>query len=910
MSKKNQKPLILVDGSSYLYRAFHAMPPLVNSKNQPTGAVFGVVNMVKRLIEQYQPEKIAVVFDAKGKTFRNDMYPEYKANRPPMPEELRTQIEPLHNIITAMGIPLLCIPGVEADDVIGTLAQQATEKKHDVIISTGDKDFAQLVNQHVTLINTMTNKTLDINGVENKFGIKPNLIIDYLALMGDAVDNVPGVPKVGPKTAVKWLLEYGDLNGIINNADNIKGKVGENLRNNLKTLDLAKQLVTIKLDVALEARVDDLTPGPTNNGVLRQIYHNLEFKRWFKETTNNNSHYSSDSSHNKAQVTPKEENNFETIYSVEQLNSYMELIKQSKLIAFDTETTDLNYMNAELVGMSFAISKNHACYIPMAHDYDGAPKQLSIEQVLKIVKPILEDNQIKKIGQNFKYDQEVLKNYEINLNGILSDTMLESYVYNSIATRHNMDSLALKYLNKTTIKFEDIAGKGAKQLKFNKIPIEQASPYAAEDAAITFELHEYFSPEINQSGKLNFVLNQIEIPLINVLAQMERNGVKINEKKLNTQSGEIAKRLTELEEKAYELAGEEFNLNSPVQLQEILYNKLKLPVIKKTPKGQPSTAEPVLTELALDYPLPKIIIENRQLSKLKSTYTDQLPKQINAKTNRVHSSFHQAVTATGRLSSSDPNLQNIPVKTEEGRKIRKAFIAEKNHKLIAADYSQIELRIMAHLSQDRGLLNAFKNNIDIHKATAAEIFNTNISDVSNDQRRSAKAINFGLIYGMSAFGLAKQLGIERQAARNYIERYFERYPSVAGYMERTREMAHNQGYVETIYGRRLYLPLINAQNKAMQQAAERTAINAPMQGSAADIIKLAMLKLNRWLNENPENEKIKMIMQVHDELIFEVPEQQAEKAAQKIKCFMEQAAQLTVPLIVDVGIGDNWDEAH
>lgn len=917
MSHSN-KPLILVDGSSYLYRAFHAMPPLVNSKNQPTGAVFGVVNMVKRLIETYQPEKIAVVFDAKGKTFRNDMYPEYKANRPPMPDELRTQIEPLHNIITAMGIPLLCIPGVEADDVIGTLAHQATEQQHDVIISTGDKDFAQLVNQHVTLINTMTNKKLDISGVEEKFGIKPSLIIDYLALMGDTVDNVPGVPKVGPKTAVKWLLEYGNLDGVVNNADNIKGKVGENLRNSLETLALSKKLVTIKCDVELDASINELTPGPANNGILQQIYHNLEFKRWFKEASShaNNSAENTDHHHpnsNTHETSPKTEKNFKTIFTLEELNQYIEKIKSTKLIAFDTETTSLDYMEAKLVGMSFALSPHDACYIPMAHDYENAPEQLSIEQVLELIKPILESSDIKKIGQNFKYDQEVLKNYAVNLNGILSDTMLESYVYNSVGSRHNMDSLALKYLNKDTIKFEDIAGKGAKQKLFNEISIEQASPYAAEDAAITFELHQYFSPEINKSGKLNFVLNQIEIPLINTLATMERNGVKIDEAKLKQQSEEIAKRLVELETKAYELAGEEFNLNSPAQLQEILYNKLKLPILKKTPKGQPSTAEPVLTELALDYPLPKLIIENRQLSKLKSTYTDQLPKQINGNTHRVHSSFHQAVTATGRLSSSDPNLQNIPIKTEEGRKIRKAFVASENYKLIAADYSQIELRIMAHLSQDNGLLDAFKNNIDIHKATAAEIFNTPVESVTTDQRRSAKAINFGLIYGMSAFGLAKQLGIERSAARNYIERYFERYPGVARYMQSSRELAHEQGYVETIYGRRLYLPLINAQNKAMQQAAERTAINAPMQGSAADIIKLAMLKLDNWLDQESESEEtknIKMIMQVHDELVFEVPENIAEATAEKIKYFMEQATQLSVPLIVDVGIGNNWDEAH
>lgn len=917
MSQSN-KPLILVDGSSYLYRAFHAMPPLVNSKNQPTGAVFGVVNMVKRLIESYQPEKIAVVFDAKGKTFRNDMYPEYKANRPPMPDELRTQIEPLHNIITAMGIPLLCIPGVEADDVIGTLAHQATEQQHDVIISTGDKDFAQLVNQHVTLINTMTNKKLDISAVEEKFGIKPSLIIDYLALMGDTVDNVPGVPKVGPKTAVKWLLEYGNLDGVVSNADNIKGKVGENLRNSLETLALSKKLVTIKCDVALDASINDLTPGPANNGILQQIYHNLEFKRWFQEASSHVNNSAENANHhnpnsNAHETSHKTEKNFQTIFTLEELNQYIEKIKSTKLVAFDTETTSLDYMEAKLVGMSFALSPHDGCYIPMAHDYEGAPEQLSIEQVLELIKPILEDSSIKKIGQNFKYDQEVLKNYAVNLNGILSDTMLESYVYNSVGSRHNMDSLALKYLNKETIKFEDIAGKGAKQKLFNDIPIEQASPYAAEDAAITFELHQYFSPEINKSGKLNFVLNQIEIPLIKTLATMERNGVKIDEAKLKQQSKEIAKKLVELETKAYELAGEEFNLNSPAQLQEILYNKLKLPILKKTPKGQPSTAEPVLTELALDYPLPKLIIENRQLSKLKSTYTDQLPKQINANTHRVHSSFHQAVTATGRLSSSDPNLQNIPIKTEEGRKIRKAFVAPENYKLIAADYSQVELRIMAHLSQDNGLLDAFKNNIDIHKATAAEIFNTPVESVTTDQRRSAKAINFGLIYGMSAFGLAKQLGIERSAARNYIERYFERYPGVARYMQSSRELAHEQGYVETIYGRRLYLPLINAQNKAMQQAAERTAINAPMQGSAADIIKLAMLKLDSWLDQESESEEtknIKMIMQVHDELVFEAPENIAEAAAEKIKYFMEQATQLSVPLIVDVGIGDNWDEAH
>jgi DNA polymerase-1 len=886
-------PIIFVDGSSYLYRAYHAMPPFVNSKGQHTNTIYGVINMLKSLLDRYKPDHVAIIFDAKGKSFRSDWYPEYKAHRPPMPEDLREQIEPLHKIIAAMGLPLLCVSGVEADDVIGTLARQATEQKLEVVISTGDKDIAQLVNEHITLINTMTNQKIDRAGVIAKFGLPPEQIIDYLALVGDTSDGVPGIPKVGPKTAVKWLEIYGSVEQIILHANEITGKVGENLRANITQLELAKKLVTIVTDLTLPFGVNELERKPADHDALLALFTELEFTAW--------------SGALKAKSTlVKSHKKYHTIFNASQLSEWAERLKTADIIAFDTETTSLDYMQAKLVGFSFAITTNEACYVPLVHDYENAPQQLSFEEAFAIIQPILENEKIKKVGQNLKYDYEVLKNAGITLRGIAADSMLESYVYNSTATRHDMDSLALKYLQHQTITYENVAGKGAKQVTFNQVSIEQAAPYAAEDAAIALELHHYFSSRLEE--KPAQVLNEIEVPLITVLAEMELNGVGVDKIQLQQQSIELGDRLKQLEAEIYQLAGAIFNVNSPLQLQEILYDKLALPILKKTPKGQPSTAEEVLSELALDYPLPKCILEYRQLNKLKSTYTDQLPKQIDAVTGRVHSSFHQAVTATGRLSSSNPNLQNIPVRTEEGRKIRKAFVARPGYKIIAADYSQIELRIMAHLSNDPGFQHAFQNNLDIHKATASEIFNVALDAVTPLQRRSAKAINFGLIYGMSNFGLAKQLGLDRNAAQNYIQRYFERYPGVKRYMDETRALAHQQGYVETFFGRRLYLPLINAENKMQQQAAERMAINAPMQGTAADIIKLAMIRVHEWLCTHEP--KTTMIMQVHDELVFETPEENVQAIAEKLKPIMENAATLSVPLIVDVGIGDNWDEAH
>ncbi len=886
-------PIIFVDGSSYLYRAYHAMPPFINSKGQHTNAIYGVINMLKSLLDRYKPDHVAIIFDAKGKSFRSDWYPEYKAHRPPMPEDLREQIEPLHKIIEAMGLPLLCVSGVEADDVIGTLARQATEQKLEVVISTGDKDIAQLVNEHITLINTMTNQKMDRAGVIAKFGLPPEQIIDYLALVGDTSDGVPGIPKVGPKTAVKWLETYGSVEQIILHANEIAGKVGENLRANLTQLELAKKLVTIVTDLTLPFGINALERKHADHDALLALFTELEFTAW--------------SGALKAKSTLiKTQKKTHTIFSAAQLSEWAERLQTADMISFDTETTSLDYMQAKLVGFSFAITTDEACYVPLTHDYENAPQQLSFEEAFASIQPILENEKIKKVGQNLKYDYQVLKNAGITLRGIAADSMLESYVYNSTATRHDMDSLALKYLQHQTIKYEDVAGKGAKQVTFNQVSIEQAAPYAAEDAAIALELHHYFLSRLQE--KPAQVLNKIEVPLITVLAEIELNGVGVDKIQLQQQSTELGDRLKQLEEEIYQLAGAIFNVNSPMQLQEILYDKLALPILKKTPKGQPSTAEEVLSELALDYPLPKCILEYRQLNKLKSTYTDQLPKQIDAATGRVHSSFHQAVTATGRLSSSNPNLQNIPVRTEEGRKIRKAFVARPGYKIIAADYSQIELRIMAHLSNDPGFQHAFQNNLDIHKATAAEIFNVALEAVTPLQRRSAKAINFGLIYGMSNFGLAKQLGLDRNAAQNYIQRYFERYPGVKRYMDETRALAHQQGYVETFFGRRLYLPLINAENKMQQQAAERMAINAPMQGTAADIIKLAMIRVHEWLSSHEP--KTVMVMQVHDELVFETPEENVQAITEKLKPIMENAATLSVPLIVDIGIGDNWDEAH
>ncbi|MBD3668573.1 MAG: DNA polymerase I [Kangiella sp.] len=912
MSEK-KPPFILVDGSSYLFRAYHVpqLQRMTNSKGMMTGAVFGVINMLKSLIKEYEPEHMAVVFDAKGKTFRNDLYPEYKANRPPMPEDLRQQIEPIHEIVKAMGLPLLVIDGVEADDVIGTLAKQACNEGRETLISTGDKDMAQLVSDHVTLINTMdkSNPITDRERVVEKFGVKPEQIIDYLALVGDKVDNIPGVDKCGPKTAVKWLEQYDSMQGVIDHADEIGGKIGENLREAIDRLPLSYELATIKLDCDLEYKPGDLNISNPDLKELKKLYGEMEFKRWLTEVLKDlgESDESSQDSESGSGVALVDRSKYETILEQQDLDKWINKLKEAELFAFDTETTSLNYIEAELVGMSFGLDNGEAAYLPVAHSYMGAPKQLERDEVLKQLKPLLESEKHKKVGQNLKYDMSVLANYGIELAGIEFDTMLESYCLNSVASRHDMDTLALHHLNHVNIKFEEIAGKGKNQLTFDQIEIEQAAPYAAEDADITMRLHQKLWPELKENEGPTQVFQHIEMPLLRVLSKVERNGVLVDGKLLLEKSHLFEKRLKELEKEAFDIAGKEFNLGSPKQLQSIFYEELGLPILKKTPKGQPSTAEEVLQELALDYPLPKLILEHRSLSKLKSTYTDKLPLMINDKTGRVHTSYHQAVAATGRLSSTDPNLQNIPIKTEEGRSIRTAFIAPKGHKILAADYSQIELRIMAHLSQDKGLLKAFEEGLDVHSATAAEVFDVPLEEVTSNQRRNAKAINFGLIYGMSAFGLAKQIDTDRNTAQDYINTYFARYPGVETYMESTRQKAADLGYVETLYGRRLYLPEIHSKNGMRRKAAERTAINAPMQGSAADIIKLAMLEVDKWLKDV---KGIKMIMQVHDELVFEVEESQLELAQKKIPKLMESVAELSVPLIADVGIGDNWEEAH
>lgn len=892
------KPVVLVDGSSYFYRAFHALPPLTNSKGQPTGAIYGVANMIKRLLKDYEPDKVAVVFDAKGKTFRDELYEDYKGNRPPMPPELRDQFQPLLSVLEAMGLPLLIIDGVEADDVIGTLAEEATEKGHCVLISTGDKDMAQLVNDEVTLINTMTNKRYDPDAVQEKFGVKPNQIIDYLALVGDKSDNIPGVNKCGPKTAVKWLDEYQNLDNLVENADKIDGKVGENLRAGLSQLRLSRQLVTIKTDIELPIAIEELGLKPENRKQLIELARDLEFRTWLKSLLDQEEQTQSEE--------PSEKKlDFETVTKPEQLDSWLKELHTCAEFCVDTETTDLNALIAEVVGIALATETKGAAYIPLMHEDDST--QLDKSTVLSALKPILENPNILKIGQNLKYDYNVLKNDDIHLEGIAFDTMLESYVLNSTAARHDMDSLALKYLGHKTITFTDVAGSGAKQKRFNQIPVEEAAPYAAEDANITLKLHETLYPMLDEKGRS--VFHQIEMPLLKVLAEIERQGVLIDTEILANQGERLKAKIAVLQEEAYALTGKTFNLSSPKQLQEILFVEQKLPVISKTPKGQPSTAEAVLQELAFDYRLPAVILEYRSLSKLVTTYIDALPKRINPKTKRVHTSYNQAVTATGRLSSSEPNLQNIPIRSEEGRMIRKAFIAPENHILIAADYSQIELRIMAHLSQDSNLLNAFIKELDIHAATASEIFDTPLTDVSGDQRRRAKAVNFGLIYGMSAFGLAKQLGVDRNEAQAYIDRYFQRYPGVLDYMERTRKQAHETGYVETVFGRRLHLPEINARNMMRQKAAERTAINAPMQGTAADIIKKAMLAIADWQNKQSDG-RARMIMQVHDELVFEVEKNTVDAVKDKIKDLMENAVELSVPMRVAIGVGKNWDEAH
>ena len=912
----SKAPLVLVDGSSYLYRAYHALPPLTNSKGLPTGAIKGVINMLRRMHKDYPESVVVVIFDAKGKTFRDDIYPEYKANRPPMPDDLRCQIEPIHNIIRAMGLPLLIIEGVEADDVIGTLARQATEQSVDVVVSTGDKDMAQLVSDHVTLVNTMTDTVMDRDGVVDKFGIPAELIIDYLALMGDKVDNIPGVPGVGEKTALALLQNLGGLDKVYANLESIRElgfrgakKMPEKLAEHRDSAYLSYELATIKTDVALDQGPKDFSQTPADLQALQALYDDLEFKTWIKEL-------SADVSANTAAVHSEEpvvseekiEARYETVLTQEDFSRWLDRLKQSELFAFDTETTSLDYMEARVVGVSFAVEPGEAAYVPFGHDYIDAPKQLDESWVWQQLKPLLEDEAIKKVGQNLKYDKSVLANHGIELLGIEFDTMLESYVVNSVGGRHDMDSLAERYLDHTTIHFEDIAGKGAKQLTFNQISLEQAGPYAAEDADVTLQLHRVLQRKLAAEPSLEGVFTTIERPLLSVLSRIERTGALIDATLLGQQSVEIGERLLELEKEAFDLAGEEFNLASTKQLGHILFEKLELPVIKKTPKGAPSTAEEVLQELAENYALPKLLIEYRGLAKLKSTYTDKLPKMMNQATGRVHTSYHQAVTATGRLSSTDPNLQNIPIRTEEGRRIRKAFVAPQGYKIVAADYSQIELRIMAHLSGDESLQQAFAQGLDVHKATAAEVFGVSLDEVAIEQRRSAKAINFGLIYGMSAFGLAKQLNVGRYEAQDYINRYFERYPGVERYMEQTRIDAADSGYVETLKGRRLYLPEIKSRNGMRRQAAERTAINAPMQGTAADIIKLAMLDVDAWLESSGLGAR--MIMQVHDELVLEVPEAHLDEVCEGLKARMEAAMNLDVPLLVEVGIGDNWDQAH
>lgn len=900
MSNIPNSPFVLVDGSSYLFRAFHALPPLTNTKGQPTGAIYGVVNMLRKLLKEYSPSLIAVVFDCKEKTFRHDMYPEYKANRTAMPDELAVQIQPLHAIIRAMGFPLLAVPGIEADDVIGTLAKQASQAGLFTVISTGDKDMAQLVDENIVLENTMTDTIMDRAGVLKKFEVAPEQIIDYFSLIGDSVDNVPGVYKVGPKTAVKWLQTYNSLDGIVKNGDAITGKVGENLRATIKDLPLFKELITIKLDAELSHTPHQLHMGTPDNVKLLELFTELEFKAWVRQLAD-------------MQVVTRPEpvksvTNYKTILDQNEFSALVKKLAAEKCFAFSTKTTSLNYIDARLVGVSFAVDSGEAVYIPVAHDYPEAPEQLPLDYVLSAIKPLFENPQIVKIGHNLKSDIEVLATYGITMQGQNFDTMLASYVLNSVSSRHNIDALAFEHLNKKTITLEEVAGKGAKQIAFDKVELEKAGEYAAEDAAIIWQLYSEFAPKLSTVPGLQSVFDTLEMPLVQVLATMERRGVLIDAELLNKQSFELGATLYKLEQEAYILADQEFNLGSPKQLQEVLFEKLKLPIIEKTPTGQPSTGEAVLQELAHNYLLPRIILEYRSLSKLKSTYTDKLPQQINVATSRVHTSYQQAVTATGRLSSTDPNLQNIPVRTLEGKRIRAAFIAPPGYKLVSTDYSQIELRIMAHLSQDKFLLDAFAQGLDIHRATASEVFGVSKEQVSDEQRRHAKAINFGLIYGMSAFGLAKQLGIERADAERYIETYFKRFPGVKNYMESTRQSAGELGYVETLYGRRLYLPDIRSSKVMLKRAAERAAINAPLQGAQSDIIKRAMINVHHWLQT--EARDAFMIMQVHDELIFEVPDAKVEAYSQKISTIMQQAAELSLNLDVGVGVGNNWDEAH
>ena len=892
---EEKDPIILVDGSSYLYRAYHALPPLTNSKNQPTGAIKGVISMIKKILIDHPESPLAVVFDAKGKTFRHDMYSEYKANRPPMPEDLVQQIEPIHKIISLMGIKLIMIPGVEADDVIGTLAEQARQKKLNAVISTGDKDMTQLVCENVSVVNTMSGELLDESGVLKKFGVGPELITDYLALIGDKSDNVPGVDKVGPKTAVKWLNEYSDIQGVKENSESIGGKVGENLRSSIEMLDLAHELVKIKTDVELELGIEDLARSEPDTEKLTEIYKELEFNAWLQEAPE------------KKTITTKVNSSYICISSQDLLEKVIKNASKAKTIAIDTETTGLDYMDTDLVGISLSYKPGEAYYIPINHQ-DDTVNQLKLNVVLDALKPVLESSKNKIIGQNIKFDRNVLAKYGINISSIKNDTMMMSYVLDASATRHNLDALSSYYLNYKTSTFEDVAGKGVKQITFDQVPIEEATNYAAEDADITLRLYEELNPKLESVASLKKLNDEIEIPLIEVLSEMEQNGAILNSKILSSQSKDLENRIKKLEKKAYEIAGEEFNLGSTKQLREIFFEKLNYRIIKKTPGGQPSTDEKVLVELAEEYELPGVLLEHRTLSKLKSTYTDKLPGQISETTGKVHTSFHQAVTTTGRLSSSDPNLQNIPIRTEDGRRIRQAFEPSKGHRFISADYSQIELRIMAHISKDVGLLQAFQEGEDVHSKTASEVFDVAIEEVTADLRRNAKAINFGLIYGISAFGLGKQLGISRNLAAEYMAMYFEKYPGVKKYMESTKDFASQNGYVETLFGRRLYLRDINASNAIRRQASERAAINAPVQGTAADIMKIAMIKTHQAIKA--ENVKAKLILQVHDELILDTPKKEIDSVINLLTDSMMGAASLDVPLEIDVGVGDNWDQAH
>ena len=917
MTASRPKELVLVDGSSYLFRAFHALPPLVTSQGQPTGAVKGVINMIRALMKACDHENIAIVFDAKGKTFRNEIFEEYKAHRPPMPEDLKSQIEPIHQIIRAMGLPLLVIDGVEADDVIGTLSQQASESGIKTLISTGDKDLAQLVNDHVTLINTMTNEMLDADGVVKKFGVKPIRIIDYLALMGDKSDNIPGVPGVGPKTAVKWLQEYDSMEGIIENADKISGKVGERLRENLELLRLSYELATIKLDVDLDTDIQNLTKKEDEKQVLHEIFSKMEFKTWIKELEQEGTYGASpaggeidsgNSNLKEAVISIPKGIEYSPILSKGGLNGVIDKLRDLKKFSISVEFNETHFMDAAILGIAISIEPGKAFYIPLGHDYPGCPEQLPIEHTLQSLKPIIENPSIIKIGYDLKQIRHLFQNYDILLQPIKSDLLLTSYVLNSVAVKHSLADIASYYLKIPTIELESLTGKGRNKLRPDEIVIDDYTNFAAEKADLVFRLTGHLEQELAARGHLAGLYKYYELPLVEVLQSLERNGIRIDKKVLEKQSEELTKKLNELEKAVCDIAGEEFNLSSPKQLQSILYEKLELPILKKTPTGQPSTAEPVLHELAKDYELPRLVLEHRSLNKLKSTYTDKLPLEVNENTGRIHSSFQQAVTATGRLSSTEPNLQNIPIRTAEGRRVRRAFVTDPGYKLIAADYSQVELRIMAHLSRDKGLLTAFSSGEDIHRATAADVFNIPVEQVNPEQRRSAKAINFGLIYGMSAFGLAKQLNVNLSDARDYVDRYFKKYPGVRSYMDETQALADEKGYVETIFGRRLYLPDIHAGNAIIRKAAQRTAINAPMQGSAADIIKRAMIDINHWLSLDEHDAR--MLLQVHDELVFEVLEEDLDLIVEGVKFRMITAASLDVPLVVDVGIGDNWDQAH